>query len=176
MPQSRRDLVPLSLWKHLGPCESLTDEDHDALLGALDAAAQTSGDPAVKAAATLAASGNLDAMVALALDYAAHEPADERDFELSIGWLLLAASASALARFAMGWFLARRAAALRRQIVHGKLYGDFRPLIKLLDRQATKWLADSIAEHHCLENLVGPLPTVATVERKRDDDTVRAHR
>jgi hypothetical protein len=174
MPPSRRGLGPLSFWKHHGPSESFTDEDHDALLEALNSAAQTTGDPAVEAAAIVAASGNLDAMVALALDYAAREPADECDFELSIGWLLLAASASALARFAIGWFLARRAGALRRQIARGTLDTDSRPRIELLDRQAHIWLADSIAEHHWLENLVGPLPTIAAIPRTRDADTTRA--
>jgi hypothetical protein len=81
-----------------------------------------------------------------------------------------------LARFAIGSFLARRAGALRRQIARGALDAGRRPEIELLDQQPHKWLADSIAEHHWLENLVGPLPTIATVLRAHDTDTTRAPR
>jgi predicted ATPase len=161
----------LSLWEHLGPSDRLTEQQRDDLRAALDHGAVVADRVVVSKVAALALSGSVDAMLALAVDYAARHWADDRDFELAVGWLLFATPDDVRARLALGWFLARRASLLEQQRGRGEVDDSVRPLIAVLEKRAWQWLSDAIETLDSLERFRLDLPTLGSVIEEQSDTT-----
>jgi hypothetical protein len=63
-------IPPLSIWKHIGPGDSLSDVERHDLLAALRVAAHTDDWSQIEEVADRATGGDVDAMVALGVHYA----------------------------------------------------------------------------------------------------------
>lgn len=155
---SSRDVPALSLWKFIRPSDSLKPEDRDDLLNILLAAARASERPEIRQAVDRAATGHIPTMIALAIEYGERGTPEQSAFELCIGWLLLASPESGHARFAIGWFLARRANLLYRRSRRDGEDEWIRSKIRELDDRAWQWITDAINEYSDIRKLVETIP------------------